>query len=151
MILLAFVYVALAALVCALIAKNRTPFLGLALVCAVAPIFAFAVWRAAQPPTGWPAAAKPPMDSAFVWANIREPDRLAKDAGEIDLWLIPAGADRPRSYRLPYTRQLHQQAQQAMQLTRAGTRVGVRQRRANLRIRFVFYVQPPAQLPDKHE
>lgn len=149
MIALAIVYVALAGLVCALVARNRAPFLGVALVCAVAPIFAFAVWQAAQPPTGWPASASPPRDAAFVWANIREPDQLADDRGEIDLWLVPAGAAQPRAYRLPYSRQLHQAAQRAMDATRGGMRLGVRSRRERKRIRFVFYQQPPIALPHK--
>lgn len=149
MIALAIVYVALAVLAASVVAGVRAPFSVRLLVVAAAPAVAFAVWQAAQPPTGWPATAKPPKDAAFVWASIREPDRVTQDAGEIDLWLTPPDAARPRSYRLPYTRQLHQQAQQAMEATRGGVRLRVRLRRDQTRIRFMFYREPPVRLPTK--
>lgn len=149
MILLAFIYVALAVLVCAVVVGARLPVAARACIVVAAPVVAFAVWQAAQPPTGWPATAAPPKNATFVWASIREPDQLTRDAGEIDLWLTPPGATQPRSYRLPYSRQLHRGAQQAMEATRAGARLSVRSRRNRTRIRFVFYRQPPVGLPNK--
>src|SRR5581483_4557022 len=100
MILVALVYAALAALLSASIATDRLrlPLRILGVVGAV-PV-AFLVWQSAQPPTGWPTASGPPKDSAFVWASVREPS--PGDAGEIDLWLVPVGADKPRAYRVAY-------------------------------------------------
>lgn len=112
-----------------------------------APWVAFAAWHLAQPSPGWPAPRKPPRDSVFVAGVVREPDPATKDRGEIDLWLTPPGASRPRAYRLPYTRQLHEQVQQARDGAKHGGREGLRRDPATGRYRA--YLLPPAQPPRK--
>lgn len=148
MIALAFVYAGLAALFLAAIAGER---LGLAfrvVMIAVVPALAFAVWQTSRAPSGWPSTARP--QGTLVSGFIREPE--PGDPGEIDLYLIPPGANHPRSFAVPYTRRLHRQLVAAMQEARRGGRIGVSKRRGGMggaQGRFVFYKEPPAALPEK--
>ena len=155
MIALAFVYVGLAVMVGVTLAAHRARFIARAVVCVAAPALAFAVYFAAQPPTGWPAAASPPKQAQFQWAVVREPDQLSGDRGEIDLWLTPPDYSRPRSYRLPYSRQTHKQVEAALREVKQGRPVAMRlvHRRKGergLKVRPQFYRVPPPELPAKN-
>ena len=115
----------------------------------VVPLLAFALWRAAQPPKGWPTTNHQPVTASFLWGDIREP--AAGDPGRIFIWL-DVGASQPRAFSLPYTRQLHKQVQAAMNATKHGHTIAVSrmhghggQRSASLH----FYPHPPVQLPRK--
>jgi hypothetical protein len=123
LVLYALAFAGLAALGGLLLAWTRAPFVARLAVAAVTPWLAFAVWQAARPPIGWPDHTQPPEGAAFVSGVARPPS--AADPGEIDLWLQPAGADRPRAYRLPYTPELHRKLAQALAAERA-THNGVR-------------------------
>ncbi len=128
LVLYALAFAGLAALAGALLAAGRAPFALRLALAAATPWLAFAVWQAARPPAGWPASAQPPQDAAFVSGVARVPS--AGDPGEIDLWVEPAGATRPRAYRLPYSPALHQQllaALAAQRRTRGNVRLLVRQ------------------------
>ena len=154
MIALAFVYVGLAVMVGVTLAAHRARFIARAVVCVAAPALAFAVYFAAQPPTGWPAAASPPKQAQFQWAVVREPDQLSGDRGEIDLWLTPPNSMTPRAYRLPYSRQMHRQLMAAMGAVKQGKPVAVRMVRRKRgergpRVQPQFYRLPPPQLPSK--
>lgn len=153
MILLAVIFFGLAAIWLALITGNHLPFVVRAVAIYLVPWLAFAIWQAAQPPTGWPTSAKPPKSARFVAGTVREPNEVEHDLGEIDLWLVPAdGPGQPRAYRLPYSRQLHEQIVAAMRAAKEGDPVGVRKlgQRHGPRVRFVFYRFPPPQSPAKH-
>jgi len=155
MIALALIYVGLAVMVGVTLAAHRARLIARAVVCVAAPALAFAVYFAAQPPTGWPAAASPPKQAQFQWAVVREPDQLSGDRGEIDLWLTPPDSARPRSYRLPYSRQTHKQVEAALQEVKQGRPVAMRlvHRRKGergLKVRPQFYRVPPPELPAKN-
>ena len=155
MIALALVYFGVAALGCALLGGLATRVWARAAVIVVLPALAFAVWQAAQPPTGWPAVSHPPKQAQFQWAVVREPDQLSGDRGEIDLWLTPPDSARPRSYRLPYSRQTHKQVEAALQEVKQGRPVAMRlvHRRKGergLKVRPQFYRVPPPELPAKN-
>lgn len=105
LVLYALAFAGLAALAGVLLGAGRVPFLLKLGVAAATPWLAFAVWQAARPPIGWPEAAQPPQDAAFVSGVARLP--TLGDPGEIDLWLEPPGSNRPRAYRLPYSLPLH--------------------------------------------
>lgn len=111
------------------------------------PAFGFAIWPLSRPLTGWPTDAAPPKSAQFISGVAREPV-------EIDIWAVPDGADQPRAYKLPYTKQLHQQLERAMKATKAGQAVGVRQPNGKRhghgqKSRHVFYKLPPPMPPRK--
>lgn len=144
---LAFIYAAIAALGLALLLVRRGYRVRLVLV-AVLPALAFAVYAAAQPPTGWPSRSHPPKSARFLWADVREP--AGADRGEIDLWLMVG--TRPRAFKLPYTRRLHQQIEGAKGMVKSGRRVEVAretgQRGGVWRFRLATPTLPPKQEGD---
>jgi hypothetical protein len=128
------------------------------------PALSVAVWHAFQSRSGWPTASSPPAHALFVARAVREPDAATGKPGAIWLWLVPAGHGgplgyqpgrlEPRAYRLPYSRQLHEQAERAQQQTQHGRLVEVDRRpphgkRGGQRTRFRMYALPPTQPPVK--
>jgi hypothetical protein len=98
------------------------------------PLFAYTVHQALAYRTGWPTSDTPPKSAKFMAGVILEPR-------EIDLWLMVG--DKPRAFKVPYSRQLHKQVDQANAAAKQGVPVGVRQRRSNgQRARYVFYRLP---------
>ncbi len=114
--------------------------------------FAFFAWRALGSFSGWPTSAHPPARALFLAASVDEPRWIY-------LWLVPerdgrpfahrGSAGEPRAYRLPYTRQLHEQLERAQRARAGGARVDLRREplRAAGRApgRFRAYVLPPPQ------
>lgn len=111
------------------------------------PLLAFALYGAYKDSQGWPADRRPPDDATLVWGEVHEPT-------SIYLWL-QSGDGRPRAYRVPYTRQLHRQVDEATAARQRGERVGVRRARggggqsAGSRSRYVFHRLPPPMPPGK--
>ncbi len=115
-------FILLAALLCwMLIGAKGKWWLKLATILIV-PGFGLAVWGSISSYKGWPTASEPPEKALLVGGIVREPDAKKDDPGAIYLWLIPLKGDghsnlnpldyvssgaEPRSYKLPYTRQLH--------------------------------------------
>ena len=119
-----------------------------------APLLAFALWQAAQPPQGWPTGHPIPRSAGFLWGVIREPQ--TGDPGRIYVWL-DVGADRPRAFSLPYTRRLHRQVQAAVDATKHGHSITVTRPHGHGHVRrdgqhssaLRFYPHPPVRLPAK--
>lgn len=155
MIVLALIYFGLAALGCVLVTRVVIPTWVRAAVILVLPALAFAVWRAAQPSTGWPSVSKPSPGAQLVGGYVREPDQLSHDRGEIDLLLVPPDSSRPRLYRTPYNRQTHKQLLMALGAARKGVRVGVKMVKRprgqdnGPRVKPQFYRLPDPVLPRK--
>lgn len=135
--------------------KRRLPFI----ICA--PALAVALWFGQPNPAGWPTSARVPAQAGFVWGVIDEPDPLTGDRGRIYLWL-DVGARAPRAYSLPYTRQLHEQVQHAIDATRHGHVMTVARpvhsrhgsgthgsARHGVKSVLRFYPHPPVLLPQK--
>lgn len=136
----------------------------LGLIAAV-PFVAATVWLALPSYAGWPTTSRPPADAQLVYGAAVEPDPRTGSRGAIFLWLIPLhqahgtlaytpAADEPRAYRLPYSRELHEQLEQAKAAARRGAPVGVRRvrgtrREGGSRGRYVIYRLPPPQPPRK--
>lgn len=152
MIALALAYAGLATIVGATLAAGRAPLAAKSAIIVVAPALAFAVWQAAQAPSGWPATAQVPKTAEFLWGDVHEPSQIDHDPGWIALWLRPPGSDRPRAYQVPYTRQTHQQVAAADEAVKGHGRVGVqreRRSRGTAAGRYRFYTLPPPALPAK--
>lgn len=115
----------------------------LALILA-APFLAYGLWWNSQPQTGWPTQTPPPASAAFIAAAVDEPVFIY-------LWLQPSGSDRPRAYRLPYSRPLHVEVEAASLRLRAGRRVAFRRVEADRgpASKYVAYDFPPPVLPEK--
>lgn len=101
------------------------------------PAYAVVVLHSIEQWKGYPAAVSPPQGAALVAQLVDEPR-------SIYLWLIPPGAERPRAYRIPYTRETHEQAAKAQSLLQTGHRVGFRRSRG----RYEAY-DLPTPLPQK--
>jgi len=84
---------------------------------------------------GWPSNASLPEEFRVHWMVIEEPDKKggkgaiyiwAKSLKSLDdesgWWISFEGSDTntPRAYRLPYTRELHERAQDALKRLQAG-------------------------------
>lgn len=82
---------------------------------------AYQGWDRAQ---GWPSSNAVPEKFLLHGAVIEEPDKERGVSGTIFLWLSDLTdfrpAEQPRAFVLPYTRQLHQSAQEALRQIRNG-------------------------------
>jgi hypothetical protein len=158
-LLLPACFLALAALSGLAAAAGRRWALRLPLLAAT-PLLALAVWWQLSARDGWPTGSHPAEGSSFVAGVVQAP--TPGDAGAIYLWAQPPNSDTPRSYRLPYSRQLERQVAHAATAAKRGARVGVRtarrtagaRRRRGARAqvmssRFEFYRLPPPELEVK--
>jgi hypothetical protein len=75
---------------------------------------------------GWPSEARMPEHFQLHWATVIEPDKLIGLPGSIFLWVegldennIPAGT--PRSFRVPYSRELADRIGRAKERIEQGT------------------------------
>lgn len=71
------------------------------------PCLYFLHWAALQESRGWPTDKTLPIQFELLSADIVEPHQLKKVKGNIHLWIRPKENGKPRSYILPYTRELH--------------------------------------------
>jgi hypothetical protein len=123
--------------------------------------------------SGWATEANPPQRALFMSGIAREPDKRTGDEGAIYLWLIPPHSNSknilaydssgraPRAYKLPYSRDAHEQLEKARQLAKKGAQVEIRRDSRRTRTSssgrsgqvpksmFRAYRLPPAQLPGK--
>ena len=120
-------------------------------------LFTFIVWHALDSFSGWPTAQAPPPRALMLGGSVDEPRAIY-------VWLVapstpgpleyrPDGGE-PRAYRLPYSRELHEQVDRASKLASKGQPVELKlmQRRSRGRnARFVVrrYQLPTASLPRK--
>jgi hypothetical protein len=119
--------------------------------------FTFAVWSALGSFGGWPTDEQPPARALLVSSSVDEPRAIY-------VWLLaphPSGLlayrpedATPRAYRLPYSRELHEQVARGAALAKQGRPVELTQRPRGTSGRlspFVVraYRPPPLSLPRK--
>lgn len=88
---------------------------------------------------GWPTVDRPAVTSTYIGGIVEEPDPVAHTAGVIYIWVIPAKGGssdhglgykshtgEPRSYKLPYSRELHKEIDQANGIIKKDGRVAVK-------------------------
>jgi len=92
---------------------------------------------------GWPTTEKLPSKFFLHWAVVEEPDPKTGDKGGVYIWTKPLdptrdrdqswqdyllsfydGESQPRAHKLPYSRELHEQAQSALGMIMQGQSVG---------------------------
>ncbi|MDH3764015.1 MAG: hypothetical protein OEU50_23800 [Gammaproteobacteria bacterium] len=121
---MALAYVFLLFLVLLAILKSEVG-AGLKLVLA-ALCLGFYLWHynLLQAYLGWPADEGLPEHFELVSVFTVEPDLKTDHPGGIYLWIRDLDSDRlvPRSFRLPYQKQLHQQVDNTMDKQRQGER-----------------------------
>jgi hypothetical protein len=119
---------------------GRGPLLAKAVLVVLVPWWCFALWQAFLSFDGWPAERALPADAELVAYQVREPS--ANDEGAIFLWVVASGDEgaltyrpsgEPRAYRLPYSRQDHQQLENARRALAQGRIVKVRRNRTQAR------------------
>jgi hypothetical protein len=88
--------------------------------------------------SGWPTEQKLPARALFVSGAAVEPDKRTGDEGAIYLWLLPPRSDSknvlahrasgraPRAYKLPYSREAHEQLERARRMAKRGAQVEIR-------------------------
>jgi hypothetical protein len=123
----------------------------------VASTFTFAVWDALGSFSGWPTEQDLPSRSLLLSSSVDEPKAIY-------VWVIPpspsgvlaykADTSEPRAYRLPYSRQLHEQLDRGTAMGTQGRPVELRRAGANTsgrRTRFVVraYRMPHSSLSRK--
>ncbi|WP_454815939.1 hypothetical protein [Labrys neptuniae] len=128
-LLLTLAYVTTAALLLAILSKLA--FNRLAKVAAIlaASSFYVAVFFSTQGLLGWSAPRALPERFKVLWTYVVEPDPAHANPGAVHLWVeeldaanLPSG--EPRSYLLPYSRQLADRVNQAQTQIKDGMLVG---------------------------
>jgi hypothetical protein len=123
----------------------------------VTSLFTFIVWHALDSFSGWPTAQMPPPRALMLGSSVDEPRAIY-------VWLLvpsapgpleyrPDGGE-PRAYRLPYSRELHEQVDRASKLASKGQPVElevVPGHNSGRNARFVVrrYQLPATSLPRK--
>ena len=99
--------------------------------------FGFEVTNALDSYAGWPTGEEMPEDAQLLGAVIHEPSARVGDKGAIYVWVRPLvppqngllqetpSPDEPRAFRLPYSREMHEEMEKAMQAIRAGQTIGL--------------------------
>ena len=89
---------------------------------------------------GWPSRQQPPKEFRVHWVVIKEPNKKTGDKGDVYVWVTdmnPKEKDdgsffisfanenmrKPRSYRLEYSKELHEDGQKALEMIMGGQAV----------------------------
>lgn len=72
---------------------------------------------------GWPVADHLPPQFRILSADIHEPSSKSNDQGAIYVWYTTDNNRVPRSIQLPYSKTMHKQMSQAMQMMAGGQQV----------------------------
>jgi hypothetical protein len=105
--------------------------------------FCLSVGFSANEFMGWPTDDKLPPKYLVYWAIVNEPDVKLGDEGNIYIWVRPIGEpevehkkwndyllsfyngkSKPRAYRMPYSRPLHEKIHKAMGILLKGGSIG---------------------------
>ena len=89
----------------------------------------FVTYLSLQGFTGWPTQNHLPDEFVVLSAHTEEPDKTTGTKGSIYLWILAregnSTLNQPRAYRLPYSRELHTEIDQAVrQLNFGVTQLG---------------------------
>ena len=129
-------YVIVTALVLWAVIASRGNWAAKALAICCSLLFGILLWFSLTDLQGWPVEAPMPERFEVKWIVVEEPDKKAGSEGAVYTWAVSlAGDDRPpfrltgggsgrepRIYRLPYSRELHEQSEMIGGQLRAGRR-----------------------------
>lgn len=100
----------------------------------VSIFFSILLWNSLVSLQGYPAATQMPEQFEIKWLDVQEPNMKTGDPGQICVWardISPKPAEEiklhtkemsgdPRVYEIPYSRKMHEQAQQIKQMIAQG-------------------------------
>ncbi len=90
------------------------------------PLLYILHWFALKETSGWPSEQTLPRQFELITADVVEPNPLNGVTGNIHLWIRHKENTAPRSYRLPYTRDLHARLFEAKKrMERGRTQIGL--------------------------
>ncbi len=114
-LILAYVVIGTLVLIACIKSKISPPS-KIALV-ALTTMFYFIVYLSAPNILGWPARAHLPTHFKLISSIVEEPHSYAKNTGNIYIWAFDTQNTKvhsiPRSYKLPYARELHRKLVEA--------------------------------------
>jgi len=171
-------YVLLAALLLSITIWNRVRWWIKASTIIITFGFFFISFLSIRQILGWPTNTDLPDQFELIWAFIQEPDEVSRTAGGIFVWAMtlpgdgpvdpadlyqPGAVDTrvqpgqlPRAYKLPYTRYVHKDVEEAITKMVDGVRqIGVTDRKPKKpgenapHSPFSFYDRPDPILPPK--
>jgi len=114
------------------------------LAIAMTLLFSLTIFQSLQDFAGWPTKSFPPDQIEVLWIHVIEPSSVRESPGSVCIWALSArsfdsfwssifppttkGQTTPRAYHLPYTRDLHEKAEQLKQRIMSGetVRLGVK-------------------------
>jgi hypothetical protein len=100
----------------------------------VLPLFYVGHYFGLKALQGWPTGQASPERFEVLAERVVEPDVRSGEPGAVYLWIQSADDDRPRAFRLPYSKALHQEANEADRRRAAGTaQRGIRIEHGSLR------------------
>ena len=136
-------FVLIAALVLWFIIGSKGHWLSKAIVIFSSLYFCLSVGFSIKDYMGWPTEEGLPDKFVVHWIVIEEPDKQTGDKGSVYIWINPLsetknnyetwedyllsfynGQSKPRSYQMPYSKDLHERAQGAIEMLKRGQRVG---------------------------
>jgi hypothetical protein len=85
------------------------------------PLFYLAHYFGLKALQGWPTDEPLPERFDLLAEQVIEPDSRAGKPGAVFLWVRSSDDERPRAYRLSYSKALHEEADQAGKRRAAGT------------------------------
>ncbi len=110
-------YIALAVLLLNLGFYSRWPVWVKGGAILITTILYFVTFSSLQRFGGWPTGSDMPREFVVLSTYVEEPDEALNTEGGIYLWVLARGEEQvdtiPRAYRLPYSRELHEQASRA--------------------------------------
>ena len=86
------------------------------------PLIYLLFWQGLVNYSGWPMRFGLPDHFELLDARIVEPNRQRNEAGVIFIWALPEDSGIPRSYSVPYDRDLHDSIFEALQKISQGKR-----------------------------
>lgn len=106
------------------------------LVICASLLFGILLWFSLTDIQGWPVQVPMPERFEVKWLVVEEPDKKTGREGAVYVWAVTLGESgpspfrltrrgrglQPRIYRLPYSRDLHEQSEMVQEQLRAGIR-----------------------------
>jgi len=136
-------FVLIGTLVLWFIIGSRGNWLSKAVVIFASLYFCLSVGFSIKDYMGWPTEEDLPNKFVVHWVVIEEPDKQTGDKGHVYIWIKPSsktkntretwedyllsfydGESKPRAHQMSYSKDLHERAQEAIEMIRKGQRVG---------------------------
>ena len=114
-------------------------------------LFSIFLYQSMHNIAGWPCSQNLPNKFILNWAIINENHQII-------LWITEDGKIEPRSYKIPYSREIHIQLNEEMKKIKAGQKVAGKSKKKgtkrgfgySTKIDLIFYDLPPVKMLPKN-